>query len=332
MSAWCCSRASTSAASCSTPTPNRTRAASLLASPKAALVLPLEEPAPPGPRPRAGDAGERGRGRRLFREPPARQPHRRLGEPAVAPAREPLRAREGGRALRRQIRHRRGAAPALLDRLPHRARSRSSSGRTGRSACTTGSLFTREGEGWREGEALSRKRSDGRGAARSRRVDPAPSLAADRVRRHSSREIDRHAVLAPTSNAATRHAAHRREPRHRARDRQALLGGGLAGDHLLAPRLSGELPLGDGPGGSPPGRPRRAPTTRCAPSPRSKERLAARGRRAARPRQQRRHLAEGRGRRAGSRAIDTALRGLAARLPGELLRADHAGARPAATS
>src|SRR5829696_4800775 len=45
--------------------------------------LPLEEPAPPDPRPRAGDAGERGRGRRLFREPPARQPHRRLGEPAV---------------------------------------------------------------------------------------------------------------------------------------------------------------------------------------------------------------------------------------------------------
>ena len=82
---------------------------------------PLEEPAPPGARPRAGHPGERGRGRRLFPEPPPRQPHRRLGEPAIAPAREPLRPGEGGGAQHGEIRHRRGAAPALLDGLPHRA-------------------------------------------------------------------------------------------------------------------------------------------------------------------------------------------------------------------
>ena len=44
--------------------------------------------------------------------------------------------------------HRRGAAPALLDRLPHRARSRSSSGRTARSASTTGCCSPAQGEGW----------------------------------------------------------------------------------------------------------------------------------------------------------------------------------------
>ena len=62
-------------------------------------LLPLEEPPPPGARARAGDAGHAGRGRRLFRHAPARQPHRRLGEPAVAAAGIALRAGEGGRRL-----------------------------------------------------------------------------------------------------------------------------------------------------------------------------------------------------------------------------------------
>ena len=44
--------------------------------------------------------------------------------------------------------------------------------------------------------------------------------------------------LLPNQLPPTRHAAHRREPRHRPCHRQALLGGGLAGDHLLAPRRS----------------------------------------------------------------------------------------------
>ena len=57
----------------------------------------LEEPAPPGAGARPGGARHRRGGRRLFPEPAARQPHRRLGQPAVAPARKPLRAGEGGR-------------------------------------------------------------------------------------------------------------------------------------------------------------------------------------------------------------------------------------------
>ena len=47
--------------------------------------------------------------------------NRRLGEPAIAVARKPLRLREGGRALRCEICPRRGATPAALVRLPHRA-------------------------------------------------------------------------------------------------------------------------------------------------------------------------------------------------------------------
>ena len=54
-----------------------------------------------------------------------------------------------------------------------------------------------------------------------------------------------------------RHAADRREPRHRACHRQAVLRRRLAGDHLLAPCLPGKLPLGDGAGGPSPGRSRR---------------------------------------------------------------------------
>ena len=46
---------------------------------------------------RARRNGERCRGRCLFRLAPARQPHRRLGVAAVAPAERPLRARNRGR-------------------------------------------------------------------------------------------------------------------------------------------------------------------------------------------------------------------------------------------
>src|SRR5207244_1117712 len=46
---------------------------------------------------------------------------RRLGQQAVGAARGPVRARKGGRLLRREICDRRRAAPALLERLSHRA-------------------------------------------------------------------------------------------------------------------------------------------------------------------------------------------------------------------
>ena len=67
-------------------------------------------------------AHQRRRGRRLFRHARPRQPARRLGLAAVAPAREPLRAGEGGRRRHRAIRHRRHPAAALLVGLPHHAR------------------------------------------------------------------------------------------------------------------------------------------------------------------------------------------------------------------
>ena len=46
---------------------------------------------------------------------------RRLGLQAIRAARKPARIRESGRALHREIRRRRGAAPAALVRLSHRA-------------------------------------------------------------------------------------------------------------------------------------------------------------------------------------------------------------------
>ena len=122
----------------------------LLGQPKAAIVLHWKslrrQIRARGPVTLVSDA----RGRRLFPEPPARQPHRRLGEPAIAAAGEPLRAGEGGGAQRGQIRHRRGPAPAATGRASASRRSPSSSGRTSRSASTTASSSRREGEGWRK--------------------------------------------------------------------------------------------------------------------------------------------------------------------------------------
>ena len=52
---------------------------------------------------------------------------------------------------------------------------------------------------------------------------------------------------------------------------------GLARHHLLAPSLPGELSLGDGPGGPPPGRSRGSPRTRIRGDRGGAERLAAEG-------------------------------------------------------
>ena len=62
-----------------------------------------------------------GRGRRLFRHPAETGPDRRLGEQAIAAAGKPFRVRTGDRQGRRQTHHRRGAAPAGLERLADRA-------------------------------------------------------------------------------------------------------------------------------------------------------------------------------------------------------------------
>ena len=63
----------------------------------------------------------RSRGRRLFRHPAEAGADRRLGQQAVAAAGKPLCLRAGDRQGRRQTHHRRGAAPAGLERLAHRA-------------------------------------------------------------------------------------------------------------------------------------------------------------------------------------------------------------------
>ena len=136
-------------------------------------VLLLEEPAPPDPQPRPGHAGQRGRGRRLFREPPARQPHRRLGEPAIAASRKPLRPREGGRAARRQICRRPRSRARPTGPASASPRSPSSSGRTAPSACTTACCScARARDGGRRG--CIRSAADGAKPRRSDKWTPAP--------------------------------------------------------------------------------------------------------------------------------------------------------------
>ena len=56
-----------------------------------------------------------------FATRPKQAPDRRLGQQAVAAAGKPLRLRAGDRQGRRQAHHRRGAAPAGLERLAHHA-------------------------------------------------------------------------------------------------------------------------------------------------------------------------------------------------------------------
>ena len=74
----------------------------LAANAKGRPCFPLEIAAPPGPPARHRGERERRGGRRLFREPPALLPDRRLGEQAVGSARKPPRLREGDRRSTRR--------------------------------------------------------------------------------------------------------------------------------------------------------------------------------------------------------------------------------------
>ena len=93
----------------------------LKAQPKAALLFYWKIAQPPGPPARPGRDRHRRGSRRLFRHPPARRADRRLGLKAKRAARKPAGIRESHRALHREIRSRRGAAPAALVGLSHRA-------------------------------------------------------------------------------------------------------------------------------------------------------------------------------------------------------------------
>ena len=80
----------------------------------------LEDAAAPGPAARKCRAGLGGGGGQLFRHALAHGADRRLGQQPIGAARKPHGVREGGRALYREIRDRRGAAAAALVGLPHR--------------------------------------------------------------------------------------------------------------------------------------------------------------------------------------------------------------------
>ncbi len=213
----------------------------------------------------AGRARHRRRSRRLFRHPPEAGADRRLGQQAVLAAGKPARLREGGRALRRQIRasarcRGRRTGPAIAS-----CRCASNSGTTGRSACTTAS-------------SSAARRSARRGA-----------------RRGSIRELASHADQPANQPAAPHAAPDRSQPRHRPRDGEALLRRRLARDHLLAPSVPGELPVGRRPRRPHPGRSRRRGQHARGDR---RDQAPARQQRTARAGQQRRDLAQGRGRQA----------------------------------
>ena len=85
------------------------KGAGAVLEPQGGAVFSLEIAAPPGQGARAGRAGCRGRGRRVFRLAAAREPDRRLGLQAVAAARKPVRSRKSGGQEYRPVRRRRGA-------------------------------------------------------------------------------------------------------------------------------------------------------------------------------------------------------------------------------
>ena len=130
-------------------------------------------------------ARRRRRGRRLFREPPARQPDRRLGLGAEPGDREPERARGGGAtSCERALRRRRRAAAASSGAASAWCRCAPSSGRARPTGCTTGcaTAATPTAAGgssaWRP-EPMPRARARQRGGAsaprpRSARRPPPP--------------------------------------------------------------------------------------------------------------------------------------------------------------
>ena len=158
---WCCSRASTSGASSSTPTTARARLEDIEANPAVSLLFPWHDlqrqVRVEGIAARVSAGGERG----VLRLPAARLPARRLGLSAVprgaVRASSTRRTRGAGRGSPSQRR----AAAGALGRLPHPARRSSSSGRAGGAGCTTGwSTAALEGTRW---SLISQAAQGGRG-------------------------------------------------------------------------------------------------------------------------------------------------------------------------
>ena len=131
--------------SSSTPTTTAARDASSTAQPRGRPALLLGAPRSPGPHRGSGRAHQRRGVRRLLRHPaPRRCPDRRL---CLAP--EPVDRPVGPSSTRRvraldgRVRRRRGAPAAVVGRAAGPSRGRSSSGRTGTTASTTGSATRR---------------------------------------------------------------------------------------------------------------------------------------------------------------------------------------------
>jgi hypothetical protein len=118
----------------------------LLATPKAALCFHWKS-LRRQVRLRGHRDGERRGGRRLFRQPAARQPHRGVGVEAVAAARKPLCAGKGRGQICRPLRRVARCRDPPAGRGSASSRSPSSSGTTGRSACMSAWCFP--GRGWR---------------------------------------------------------------------------------------------------------------------------------------------------------------------------------------
>ncbi len=206
--------------------------------------FPLEEPEAAGAAARCGRDRQRRRGRRLFRLPPPRQPHRRLGQPSIAAAGEPSRVRGANRRGEGPLRGAGGAAPAALDGLSHHPVP---------------------------DRILARSAVP---PSRPRRIPARDAwFPFRRTRLYPDRKAERHDGHAPDQDPrdetrrAAGDAADRRVARHRPRDRQGLRDGRLAHPVLLAPAFSDKCPW-------PSGRTTmsrstsRIPRTRCRASPR----------------------------------------------------------------
>ena len=153
-------------------------------------ALPLEVAAPPGPDRGAGRAGERRRGRCLFRHPVARFPARRLG---LGPVRGRWRAatcsRRATRALAEEYEGARSAASAALVGLSGRARADRILDRSRRTGCTSGGCSSEAATGGRKACSIHEPRptpdprvADHPRGARQRRHGPVPARPQDLCR------------------------------------------------------------------------------------------------------------------------------------------------------